>query len=117
MALEDHGLTPDQGEVLVTDAAGAVSPIFSVVVSLRFLAKQSGHDTTHHALENGHKTVSGALFPASRRAVERRRRFVRIPLNREVMRLRIAGQGAFVAGDRTLIRAKKERDHVSERRK
>ncbi len=57
------------------------------------------------------------LFPASRRAVERRRPFVRIPLNREVMRRRIAGQGAFVAGDRTLIRTKKETDHVSERRK
>lgn len=54
MALEDHGLKPDQGEVLVTGAAGGVGSVATAILSqlgYRVVAS-TGRAETHEYLKN-----------------------------------------------------------------
>lgn len=54
MALEDHGLTPDQGDVLVTGATGGVGSVATAILSnLGYqVAAVTGKPTEHAYLEN-----------------------------------------------------------------
>ena len=53
MALEEHGMTPDKGEVLVTGAAGGVGSVaVAVLARLGYrVAASTGRAETHHYLE------------------------------------------------------------------
>ena len=60
MALEDHGLTPDKGEILVTGAAGGVGSVaIAVLAKLGYrVAASTGRSETHDYLKSlGAETI------------------------------------------------------------
>ncbi|MDV7337967.1 MDR family oxidoreductase [Terasakiella sp. A23] len=78
MALEDHGLTPDSGEVLITGAAGGVGSVAAAILSnLGYdVAGSTGRADTHDYLkEMGVNTIidRDELSEESKRPLEKER--------------------------------------------
>ncbi|GGF52793.1 alcohol dehydrogenase [Terasakiella brassicae] len=78
MALEDHGLTPDQGEVLVTGAAGGVGSVAAAILAkLGYsVAGSTGRADTHDYLRDmGVTTIidRSELNEPSKRPLEKER--------------------------------------------
>jgi len=78
MALEDHGLTPEKGEVLVTGAAGGVGSVASAILANRgyTVAGSTGRAETHEYLrEMGVTTLidRNELSDESKRPLEAER--------------------------------------------
>ncbi|WP_419798643.1 MAG: MDR family oxidoreductase [Terasakiella sp.] len=78
MALEDHGLTPDQGEVLITGAAGGVGSVAAAILAhLGYnVAGSTGRADTHDYLrEMGVSTIidRSELNEPSKRPLEKER--------------------------------------------
>lgn len=78
MALEDHGLTPENGEVLITGAAGGVGSVAAAILNnLGYdVAGSTGRADTHDYLtEMGVKTIidRNELSEVSKRPLEKER--------------------------------------------
>ncbi|WP_135080637.1 MDR family oxidoreductase [Terasakiella sp. SH-1] len=78
MALEDHGLTPEKGEVLITGAAGGVGSVAAAILAkLGYdVAGSTGREDTHEYLrEMGVKNIIGReeLSEVSKRPLEKER--------------------------------------------
>lgn len=78
LALEEHGLSPDQGEVLVTGAAGGVGSVAAAILStLGYeVAGSTGRADTHdHIREMGVKTIidRSELSEPNKRPLEKER--------------------------------------------
>jgi len=78
MALEDHGLTPDKGDVLVTGAAGGVGSVAAAILAHRGyqVAGSTGRTDTHDYLRDmGVSTIidRDELSEPSKRPLEKER--------------------------------------------